>query len=92
MTATERVFKGDSDSIVSMDDEKIYGKIVDQFSFKSALEQNPPILSDYRIISTSIRKEEIKNLIDNNNLLRAGNKKWSFEADASTFALSLIHI
>ena len=86
MTATERVFKGDSDSIVSMDDEKIYGKIVDQFSFKSALEQNPPILSDYRIISTSIRKEEIKNLIDNNNLLRAGNKKWSFEADASTFA------
>ena len=86
MTATERVFKGDSDLIVSMDDEKIYGKIVDQFSFKSALEQNPPILSDYRIISTSIRKEEIKNLIDNNNLLRAGNKKWSFEADASTFA------
>ena len=86
MTATERVFKGDSDSIISMDDEKIYGKIVDQFSFKSALEQNPPILSDYRIISTSIRKEEIKNLIDNNNLLRAGNKKWSFEADASTFA------
>ena len=86
MTATERVFKGDSDSIVSMDDEKIYGEIVDQFSFKSALEQNPPILSDYRIISTSIRKDEIKNLIENNNLLRAGNKKWSFEADASTFA------
>ena len=26
MTATERVFKGDSDSIVSMDDEKYTGK------------------------------------------------------------------
>ena len=86
MTATERVFKGDSEEIVSMDDEQIYGKVVDQFSFKSALEQKPPILSDYKIFSTVIYKDQIKELIDNNEFLTAGNKLWSFEADASTFA------
>ena len=86
MTATERVFKGDSDQIVSMDDENIYGKVVDQFSFKSALEQNPPILSDYRIFSTIISKNQIKELIENNEIVCTGNRLWSFEADASTFA------
>ena len=86
MTATERVFKGDSEEIVSMDDEEIYGKVVDQFSFKSALEQQPPILSDYRIFSTVIYKDQIKELIENNKILTTGNKLWSFDADASTFA------
>ena len=86
MTATERVFKGDSENIVSMDDENIYGKVVDQFSFKSALEEDPPILSDYRIYSTIISKNQIKELIDNNEIVSTGNRLWSFEADASTFA------
>ena len=45
MTATERVYKGDSDKIISMDDEEIYGKVIHQLSFKHALEQNPPVLS-----------------------------------------------
>ena len=86
MTATERVFKGDSENIVSMDDEEIYGKVVDQFSFKSALEQNPPILSDYRIYSTLISKKQIQELIDNNEIVSSDNRLFSFEADASTFA------
>ena len=86
MTATERVFKGDSEHIVSMDDKNIYGNIVDQFSFKSALEQNPPILCDYRIFSTIISKNQIKQLIENNEIVSTSNKLWSFEADASTFA------
>ena len=33
-----------------------------------------------------IYKDQIKELIDNNEFLTAGNKLWSFEADASTFA------
>ena len=86
MTATERVFRGDSDETISMDDEVIYGRIVDEFSFKSALEQKPKILSDYQISTTATFKNEIKELIENNELLKAGNKQWTFEADASTFA------
>ena len=86
MTATERVFRGDSDEIVSMDNEQIYGQVVDQFSFKAALEQKPPILTDYRIVSTSIKQSEIRDLIDSNVFIRADKKSWSYEADASTFA------
>ena len=41
-----------------MDDEQIYGKVVDQFSFKSALEQKPPILSDYKIFSTGLQRSD----------------------------------
>ena len=78
MTATERVFKGDSENIVSMDDEEIYGKVVDQFSFKSALEQNPPILSDYRIYSTIVSKKQIQELLDNNAIVSSDNRLWSF--------------
>ena len=86
MTATERVFKGNSEDIISMDDEKTYGKLIDQLSFKAALEQKPKILTDYKIVSASINQSQILNLFENNNLLRADNKAWSYEADASTFA------
>ena len=39
MTATERQFKGNSDEYLSMDDEDIYGSIIDQLSFKAALKR-----------------------------------------------------
>ena len=86
MTATERVFQGDSENIVSMNDTKIYCNIIDQLSFKSALEQKDPILTDYKIVSATINKDQILELLENNDFVRAGSKSWSFEADASTFA------
>ncbi len=63
MTATERVFRGDSDEYLSMDNKEVYGSIIDELSFKAALEQKPPILSDYKIVTTIITKSEIKNLL-----------------------------
>ena len=66
MTATERVFKGDSEEIISMDDELIYGKLIDQLSFKAALEQKTRILTDYKIVSASINQAQILELLENN--------------------------
>ena len=86
MTATERVYKGDSDKIVSMDDVEVYGKVVHQLSFKSALEQEPPILSKYKIVTNRVNKKYIQDLINENTLVRANNKQWSYDADCSTFA------
>ena len=86
MTATERNFKGNSEEIISMDDERIYGSVIDELSFKSALEQKEPILTDYKIVSTSIQKEEINQMISSNEFVRAGSKSWTYEADSSTFA------
>ena len=94
MTATERVYKGDSDKIISMDDEEIYGKVIHQLSFKSALEQNPPVLSKYKIVTNRVSKKYIQDLITENKLVRANNKQWSYDADCSTFAslISLRHL
>lgn len=86
MTATEREFKGNSDEILSMDDETIYGRIIDHLSFKEALEQNPPILSDYKVVSTVVTKAEIQRLLDNNKFVKSGGKDWSIEGDSSTLA------
>ena len=91
MTATERVYKGDSDKIISMDDEEIYGKVIHQLSFKSALEQDPPVLSKYKIVTNRVNKKYIQDLINENKLVRANNKQWSYDADCSTFA-SLISL
>ena len=94
MTATERVYKGDSDKIISMDDEEIYGKVIHQLSFKYALEQNPPVLSKYKIVTNRVNKKYIQDLINENKLVRANNKQWSYDADCSTFAslISLRHL
>ncbi len=91
MTATERVYKGNSDKIISMNDEEIYGKVIHQLSFKSALEQHPPVLSNYKIVTNRVNKKYIQELINENKLVRANNKQWSYDADCSTFA-SLISL
>jgi len=84
MTATERQFRGNSDEYVSMDNENIYGSLIDQLSFKKALEQNPPILSDYKIVSTIVTKKEIEQLINHNDFVKPDGAEWDIEADAST--------
>ena len=86
MTATERQYRGNSDDILSMDDASVYGETFDQLSFKAALELDPPILSDYRIISIVVTKSEIERLIREQAFVRSDGKEWNLEADAPTFA------
>ena len=86
MTATERVYRGKSEDFTSMDDNSIYGDIIDQLSFKKALEENPPILSDYKIVSVIITKLELENLINNNKTVKPDGSNWTIETDASSFA------
>ncbi len=86
MTATERQYRGNSDDILSMDDPQVYGEIFDQLSFKAALEIDPAILSDYRIVTIGITKSEIEKLIASRAIVRTEGKGWSLEGDAQTFA------
>jgi predicted helicase len=39
MTATERVFKGDSSDVLSMNNERDYGKRFFELSYKDAIKQ-----------------------------------------------------
>ncbi len=86
MTATERQFKGDTSDFLSMDDENIYGEVIDQLSFKSALEQKPKILCDYKIITVAVTKKEIEEILKNDQLTKVTNGNYSFENYGSTIA------
>jgi len=91
MTATERRYKGTSDEIASMDNIELYGEDFEVLTFKEALESNPPILCDYKIIAMMVTKKEIVELIENNNFLKPQNENYTKEIEsemlASTVAL-----
>lgn len=86
MTATERRYRGRSDEIASMDDPTIYGDDFEVLSFKEALEANPPILSDYKIITVVITRAEIAAMIENNIIIADKNKQWSDDMEAEMLA------
>lgn len=86
MTATERQFRGDSTDFLSMDDPNIYGEVIDQLSFKKALEQKPQILCDYKVITIAVTKKDIEEVLKSNELTSVSGGNYSFENDASTIA------
>lgn len=60
-------------------------------SFKEALESQPPILSDYRIITISVTKSQIAELIDKNIIVRHEKEDWDMEVETRMLA-SLIAV
>jgi len=86
MTATERRYAGKGDTVLSMDDPAIYGETFHLLSFKRALEYKPPILSDYKIISISVSREEVAELIRSNIFVRPDKGAWSKEVEADMLA------
>jgi len=87
MTATERLFRADKDEYLSMDDVRDYGKIIYQLTFKEAINSNPPIISDYRIITFGISEPEIEEIYQNNKFLQV--KKELKDITAREFATAL---
>ncbi len=69
MTATERLFRGDSDEYMSMDDPRDYGNLIYELSFKDAINAKPPIISDYKIITFGITTPEIEKITEDNRYL-----------------------
>jgi superfamily II DNA or RNA helicase len=86
MTATERRYKGSSDKVLSMDNVEIYGDTFHQLSFKQAMECQPPILSDYNVITIGVSRQEIKDLIKKNVFVRPTGGKWDEEMEADMLA------
>lgn len=86
MTATERRYKGQSDTVLSMDDPATYGETFHLLSFKRAMEYDPPILSDYKIISIAVSREEVAELIRKNTFVRPDKGPWNEEIEADMLA------
>ncbi|MGA1722013.1 MAG: DEAD/DEAH box helicase family protein, partial [bacterium] len=66
MTATERVLRGKNDEILSMADSEDYGELIHQLSFRACVEADPPIISDYRVVTLATSDSRVKEFIDSN--------------------------
>jgi superfamily II DNA or RNA helicase len=86
MTATERRYRGKGDKVLSMDDPAIYGDTFHLLSFKRALDEKPAILSDYRIVTILVSRDEVAELIRKNVFLRPNKDKWTREIEAEMLA------
>ena len=86
MTATERRYAGQSDTVLSMENPAIYGETFHLLSFKRAMEYVPPILSDYKIISIAVSREEVAELIRENVFVRPDTGRWNQEIEADMLA------
>jgi predicted helicase len=67
MTATERVFRGDSDDVLSMDNERDYGKRFFEMSYKEAIRQR--IICDYKVLTMTVSDGRTRQLIADNRIL-----------------------
>jgi len=86
MTATERRYAGQSDTVLSMDDPAIYGETFHLLSFKRAMEYDPPILCDYKIISIAVSRDEVAELIRKNIFVKPDKGRWNQEIEADMLA------
>ncbi|RJP78608.1 MAG: hypothetical protein C4522_12595 [Desulfobacteraceae bacterium] len=86
MTATERRYVGNSDNIISMNDYHVFGDTIELLSFKEALEYDPPILSDYRIITIVVDELEIERLIRSNKYVYSDKIEIDKEMEAEMLA------
>ena len=86
MTATERVFRGDRNDVLSMDSEKDYGKRFFQLSFKEAIKQG--IITDYKILTMTVSDGHIRQLIDENRILNLNSRDLD-EAEAQSIAAGI---
>jgi predicted helicase len=86
MTATERVFRGDNDDVLSMDNENDYGKCFFQLSYKEAIRQR--IISDYKILTVTVSDKRIFKLIDENRILNLHSRDLD-EAEAQAVATGI---
>ena len=86
MTATERVFRGERKDVLSMDNEKDFGKRFFQLSFKEAIKQR--IIADYRVLTMTVSDRRIRELIDENRILNLNSRDLD-EAEAQSVAAGI---
>ena len=89
MTATERLFKGDKDEYMSMDDPRDYGNLIYELSFKEAINSKPPIISDYKVITFGITNPEIEEITQTNKYLEVKKELKDITARELATAIAL---
>ena len=85
MTATQRFYSGSNDDIMSMDDLDVYGDVFAEMSFKEAIETEPQLLTDYKVVTIEVTKNEIASFIKENHLVSI-DEKWGTETESRSLA------
>ena len=85
MTATQRFYSGSNDDIMSMDDLDVYGDVFAEMSFKEAIETEPQLLTDYKVVTIEVTKYEIASFIKENHLVSI-DEKWGTETESRSLA------
>jgi predicted helicase len=86
MTATERVFRGNTDDVLSMDSEEDYGKCFFHISYKEAIRRR--VISDYKILTVAVNDHRISRLIAENRILNLNLRNLD-EAEAQSVAAGI---
>jgi superfamily II DNA or RNA helicase len=86
MTATERVLRGKSDDVLSMDNEHDYGKCFFHLSYKEAIKRR--IISDYKVLTMTVSDYRIRRLIAENRILNLSARNLD-EAEAQSAAAGI---
>ena len=94
MTATPRTYKAhvrkkakDNDiEIASMDDESTFGPVLHHLTFAQAIENDPPLLTDYRVVVVGVNKESVKEMVVQRTLVKTED---GLEDDARSLAIQV---
>ena len=65
MTATPKKLVGRNERIASMDDDALYGKLIDEIKAKEAIEELK-LLNDYQIVTQILKNDSYVELLKDN--------------------------
>ena len=75
-------------NVASMDDKEIFGEVLYKLNFSDALNNDPPLLTDYQVVVVGIDDPQILKIITNRKLLTSdGENVFDSESLASKIAL-----
>ena len=78
MTATPRIYKAhirkkaeeNEIEIASMDDESVFGPVLHHLTFGQAIANDPPLLTDYRVVVVGVNEETYKEMVEDRTLIK----------------------
>ncbi|MDA8846981.1 DEAD/DEAH box helicase family protein, partial [Candidatus Pelagibacter sp.] len=89
MTATERLFRANPNEYLSMNSKKHYGEIIYDLTFKKAIEADPPIISDYKIITFNVTDQDIQKIHSDNKFIQVEKELENITAREFATAIAL---
>ncbi|MDA9730171.1 DEAD/DEAH box helicase family protein [SAR86 cluster bacterium] len=88
MTATPKKLVGKNDRFLSMDDEEVFGKVVDEITVKDAIEVFK-LLNDYKIITQLIDNVSSEKLLRDNPFVIDNKEKYPEEVELKLVSSAL---